>query len=95
MTNDEFNRLKSELYAFIYNDAPHKSGALKASIKKADRGNVCDIIIDIEYMPYTEERWIHPRWNGRENPNLYWLKNAVKKFANQIVSRYGGEINVN
>lgn len=33
------------------------------------------------YMPYTNERWISPRWHGRKNPNEQWWQNAITKVG--------------
>ena len=30
------------------------------------------------YMPYTNEPWISPKWNGKKNPNEAWWQDAVK-----------------
>ena len=29
------------------------------------------------YMPYTNERWISPRWKGKANPNEHWWDEAI------------------
>lgn len=29
------------------------------------------------YMPYTNERWISPRWKGKKNPNERWFDEAI------------------
>lgn len=37
--------------------------------------NVCRCSIggkQADYMPYTNEKWISPRWHGKKNPNESW-----------------------
>lgn len=33
------------------------------------------------YVPYTNEPWISPRWNGKKNPNEGWFDKAADMFA--------------
>ena len=30
------------------------------------------------YMPYTNEKWISPKWKGAKNPNENWWQKSVK-----------------
>lgn len=43
-----------------------------------------------EYMVYTNERWISPRWRW-ENPNLYWWQNKIEIVVDNWKSRVGGK----
>ena len=29
------------------------------------------------YMPYTNEKWVSPRWHGKQNPNEDWFDKAI------------------
>lgn len=49
------------------------------------------IISDIYYMPYTEEKWISPRWRGRANPNEGWFKQANEIALGFLGRQYGKE----
>jgi outer membrane protein assembly factor BamE (lipoprotein component of BamABCDE complex) len=91
MTHDEF---KARTYFYIFSNAPRRSGKLQANIKIQDTPVGFDIIIDISYMVYTEEHWISPRWRGRENPNLKWLKRTVERLAQEYASQIGGKVYV-
>lgn len=86
-----FDEFKQRAYFYIYANAPRRSGALKSSIRLEEYENGFDIVIDISYVVYTEERWIHPRWRGRENPNLHWIKRSVELLAQEFASQYGGK----
>lgn len=33
------------------------------------------------YMPYTNEPWVSPRWNGKKNPNEKWFESATELIA--------------
>lgn len=35
------------------------------------------------YVPYTNEPWISPKWNGKKNPNEGWFDRA-----SDLVARY-------
>lgn len=89
-----FDDFKQRAYFYIYSNAPRRSGALKSSIRLEETSEGFNIIIDISYMVYTEERWIHPRWRGRENPNLKWFKNTVEALALEFATQYGGRVYV-
>ncbi len=42
------------------------------------------------YMPYTNEPWVSPRWNGKKNPNEAWWQTRVPIVLNKVVKRYNG-----
>lgn len=44
------------------------------------------------YMPYTNEVWISPRWNGKKNPNEGWWNNAVEFIVKYIAKRVKGKV---
>lgn len=71
--------------------APHRSGALKGKIRVEYTKSGFDIISDIWYMPYTEEKWISPRWRGRQNPNEGWFKEAFEVCIRMISTLTGKE----
>jgi len=45
----------------------------------------------VPYIPYTEYKWISPKWNGKKNPNEAWIRNdtvnALDFLINQATSR--------
>jgi len=86
-----FNRYKVEMFLKIRNSAPYKSGALKAEIKLQNNIDGFSIISPISYMKYTEEPWAKNfTKDGRENPNLYWFKEAAEKAAEQARRELNG-----
>lgn len=44
------------------------------------------------YVPYTNEPWISPRWNGKQNPNEGWFDRAAQLVANYIATRLQGRL---
>lgn len=69
--------------------APHDTGNLKYNAIKFEwiDQNTFRIYIDqaiAPYMPYTNEPWISPKWNGRRNPNEKWFQETVELIAEQM-----------
>jgi len=62
---------------------PYKTGNLRSTIKSyvnADGKFVIEVGgPQAEYMVYTNEQWVSPKWNGKKNPNEHWWENIVKK----------------
>lgn len=44
------------------------------------------------YMPFTNEVWLSPRWNGKKNPNEDWWNNAIEEIIKFIAKELGGEL---
>ena len=44
------------------------------------------------YMPFTNEEWVSPRWNGTPNPNQNWWNNAIEKLIHFIAKELGGKL---
>lgn len=44
------------------------------------------------YMPYTNEKWISPRWKGAKNPNENWFDEAVEEIAKELAASLGGKL---
>lgn len=44
------------------------------------------------YMPFTNEVWISPKWNGKKNPNESWWNNAMIFIIHFIARELKGEI---
>ena len=36
------------------------------------------------YMPYTNEPWLSPRWNGKKNPNEGWFDRSAEAIAEMM-----------
>ena len=44
------------------------------------------------YMPYTNEKWISPRWKGAKNPNEKWWENMSKDFVKDLAKELQGKV---
>ena len=44
------------------------------------------------YMPYTNEPWLSPKWNGKKNPNEAWFQEAVEYIAEFIADQVNGDL---
>lgn len=44
------------------------------------------------YMPFTNEKWISPYWNGKQNPNENWWNNAIEWIIKYIAQELGGKL---
>lgn len=42
------------------------------------------------YMPFTNEEWISPKWNGHKNPNQNWWNEAIQFIIQDIARTLGG-----
>ena len=63
---------------------PYKSGNLKTTIKGTINPNG-GFKIEVggqraPYMPFTNEKWVSPKWNGKKNPNENWWGKAIKQI---------------
>lgn len=96
MKKQQFDRVCMELVRIIRERAPRDTGNL------ADNGvkfvwedeNTFTIYIDetqAPYMPYTNEPWISPKWNGKKNPNEAWWQDAIELCKKHLISKYKGE----
>ena len=97
MTKQQFDRICMELVKIIRERAPRDTGNL------ADNGvryvwedeETFTIYIDesiAPYMPYTNEPWISPKWNGKKNPNEAWWQDAINLCIEHFTNVYKGEI---
>ena len=94
MINDELQAkldlLTQQALIIVQSTSPYRSGDLSRSFKTRIVDEGIEIYTDIDYMPYTEEKWISPQWNGRANPNENWFKETVEYIARYIAIGLGG-----
>ena len=65
-----------------------------AKIEFPYRG-LCKIYIDEEvapYVPFTNEKWISPKWKKHKNPNEGWFGRATYAVAKTLSLRFHGAI---
>lgn len=44
------------------------------------------------YVPYTNDPWVSPKWNGKHNPNEGWWERFVEEFTRRLAQKLGGKI---
>jgi len=72
--------------------APIVTGALEGRIYIEYTEYGFNIVSDIYYMPYTEERWLSAKWRGRENPNEGWFREANEQAMRFLSNLIGKEL---
>lgn len=77
--------------------APKDTGNLAFNAIKIEfpSPDVCEVYIDEKiapYMPYTDEPWLAPKWNGRKNPNEGWFQRAAQIIFEELARILGGEL---
>lgn len=94
MTKDELRQLEQSVLQIFKNQAPHRTGALKGKIRINELDNGFELISDIEYMPYTTEKWgYNSRWGKTlTNPNEGWWDEAFNLAVQFIGSVTGKEV---
>ena len=87
------NGVENAVLQIFKSQAPYRSGTLKGQIRIVTDETGFEIISDIYYMPYTEEKWgYHKGWKKTlVNPNQGWFKEAFEMSLRFLASVYGKE----
>lgn len=93
MIRQSLERYKTASYIYLKLASPIRTGELRNSIKVVSHPLGWEFRITAPHTVYTEERWKHPRWRW-QNPNLYWIRKAVKQSLTRYASQYGGRLYV-
>ena len=90
-----FEQFKIEAINYIKANAPYRTGHLKHSIKLEGDRQWFAIVVDVEYMKYTEEAWTYNKDRGKtlNNKNYKWLQSSVERLAQDFneFERGGGK----
>ena len=100
VTDARFRAACEYAVAALKGCAPVDTGNLKYNAVRIEwvSEKECKIYVDesiAPYMPYTNEPWISPRWNGKKNPNEKWWQNACELAIGEIANYLGGELSKN
>lgn len=98
MTKEQFRRemafLKRRAYLDIRNSSPILTGNLQNSVRIRDlEDGGFEIYIDTIQAPYAQftlEKWTHPRWKSKPNPNEGWAYEATRQFLDFATNRLTG-----
>lgn len=91
-----FMRFVNDFVAELRDLAPKDTGNLaNNAIRFEYKGNDAIIYVNQDiayYMPYTNEPWISPKWNGKKNPNEAWWNKAVDEIVHKLAKKYKGRV---
>lgn len=97
ISKEKFTEVCNEAVEIVRNYAPVDTGNLEengVSFEWVD-DNTFNIYVDealAPYMPYTNEVWKSPRWNGKKNPNEGWWQYSVERIVKYLVEELDGEV---
>lgn len=80
-------QLRMTAQTILRSQTPIRTGQLRSSImvQESDKGFTISIGGEqAPYVLYVNERWISPRWRGRENPREGFINRAVELIALHI-----------
>ena len=81
----------------VKKESPYRTGNLRINAIKSERISSHEYKIYVDngvapYMPYTNEKWVSPRWNGKQNPNENWWDRAFDSVVNYLTHDLHGEV---
>jgi len=97
ISHNEQVALMQTVISIFKSVVPIRTGNLRYNaVKLEDKGNgVWEISIDEKiapYMPYTNEPWVSPKFNGKKNPNEHWFDDAAGLIAILISQELNGNL---
>ena len=97
MTKELFDKICNEAVYYVRFYAPIDTGNLRNNAVQFEYiGNdTCKIYVDEDiapYMPYTNEPWLDPRWNGKKNPNEHWWQDTARDVSDILATELGGRV---
>ena len=89
MDAEQFEQLVFVIVAELQRQSPIDTGNLRYNAIRYERidEDTYKIFVDeaiAPYMPFTNEKWISPRWHGKQNPNEHWFDDAADSIAQMI-----------
>ncbi len=72
------------------------TGNMAFNASKIKFGNkTAEIYVDqtiAPYVPYTNEEWLSPKWNGKKNPNKGWFEHSTFLVAKSLANLLDGRL---
>lgn len=95
MTSQRFVKLCLNAVSNLRALAPKDTGNLAYNAIRYEMPSPDTFVIYVDeaiapYMPYTNEEWISPKWNGKKNPNENWFDRAAELIAKNIAGETKG-----
>lgn len=97
MTESDFRDMCEQAFQELRTRAPKRTGNLANNgvrlvfISKKEALLYVDEAV-APYMPYTNEPWISPYWNGKKNPNEGWFDHSAEAIAETISNLAKGDM---
>jgi hypothetical protein len=97
MTNRQFHQWVSTFVEEFRKSSPIKTGNLRFNAIRYVFVSPTqeEVYIDLDvapYMPYTNEPWISPKWQGHKNPNEGWFGKVAKDLAQHLAKITSGVV---
>ena len=91
MTPEQFEKDVHSAVKHLRSFCPEDTGNLKYDAIKYERVSKSEYKIYVDekvapYMPFTNEPWISPKWNGKKNPNEKWFDKAAEYIVEYLAS---------
>jgi len=91
--NSIISELKKEAVLEFKRGTPYRTGYQQDHIYAKDLpSGGFEVIVNTDYVQYTTDKWVSPRWNGRANPNEDWDKEVANSFIKKAKIRLGARI---
>ena len=77
---------------------PYDTGNMALNALQVNvEGDIIDITVDesiAPYVPYTNEPWLSPKWNGKQNPNQGWWERFTDELVKRLTAKLRGALKV-
>lgn len=99
MTQGEFSAVCDLALQTLKELAPYDTGNLAHNAVRLEFISPNEALLYVDekiapYMPYTNEPWVSPYWNGKKNPNEGWFDAAAELVAEVVAKFSRGEIKI-
>lgn len=80
----------SDIRAVVLINVPYDTGFMYSNgTRFLEDSTKFSIIYDgnvVPYIPYTEYKWVSPKWHGKPNPNEGWIKDKTVNDLNLMIN---------
>ena len=84
----------SEIRTTVLSYIPYDQGFMFANGTRYSEDSTKYVIVydgnAVPYIPYTEYKWISPRWNGAKNPNEAFIRNDTVNALSFLINQASG-----
>lgn len=97
MTDSDFANMCEQALLELRTRAPKRTGNLAFNGVRLVFVSKKEALLYVDeavapYMPFTNEPWLSPYWNGKKNPNEGWFDRSAEAIAEMISSIAKGNI---